>query len=106
MTFVNSEYNSHCDNFKQNIIEFNNKLSKYTSNYTLLVIIQYLTEQTTSHIFTYIDNIHFLQLYTVSKSNGTEFENNDENNYLDNIIRLNYKFNHITPTENKNETKT
>ena len=35
MIFVNKEQGSHSDNFKQTIIEFNNKLSKYTNNYTL-----------------------------------------------------------------------
>ena len=34
--------------------------------------------------FTYHDNIHFLELYTISKSIGLHFEDNN-NNYLDNI---------------------
>jgi hypothetical protein len=43
--------------------------------------------------FTYHDNIHFLELNTLSQSNGIYFSNDDDNIYLDNIIKLNYNFN-------------
>ena len=39
------------------------------------------------------DNINFLELHTLSCSNGCEFVNNDDNIYLDNIIKSKYNFN-------------
>jgi hypothetical protein len=91
MIFVNM--NNIDENIKNNIIDFNNKFSKYTSNYTLLVIFHIQNKEQNHHIFTYNDNIHFLELYTLSVSNGVEFYNNDDNIYLDNIIKSKYNFN-------------
>jgi hypothetical protein len=85
------------DNIKDNIIntviEFNNKFLKYTSNYTLLVILHIPNKQQNHHIFTYNNNIHFLELHTLSLSDGMEFTNNNDNIYLDNIIKSKYNFN-------------
>jgi hypothetical protein len=67
------------------IINFNNKFSKYTSNYTLLFISHISDKEQNKHEFTYHDNIHFLELHTLSQSNGIYFSNN--------IIKLNYNFN-------------
>ena len=91
MIFVNNSNNIN-DDFKNKIIDFNNKFSKYTSNYTLLVIFHMPNKQQ-HHIFTYNDNIHFLELNTLSNSGGVEFNNKDDNIYLDNIIKSNYTFN-------------
>ena len=77
---------------KNNMIDFNNKFSNYTSNYTLLVIFHIPNKQQ-NHVFTYNDNIHFLELHTLSSSGGIEFSNNDDNIYLDNMIKSNYNFN-------------
>jgi hypothetical protein len=79
------------ENIKKNIINFNNKFSKYTNNYTLLVILHLQNKQNNNHIFTYIDNIHFLELHTKSSSGGVQFNNNNDNIYLDNIIQTKYK---------------
>ena len=38
------------------------------------------------------DNIHFLKLYTLSESDGKEFKNEEDNIYLDNILKSYYKF--------------
>ena len=73
------------NDFKNKIIDFNTKFSKYTTNYTLLVIFNIQNQNERHHVFTYNDNIHFLELYTTSSSNGVEFEYED-NLYLDNII--------------------
>jgi len=82
------------ENNKNDIIEFNNKFSKYTSNYTLLVIFHIPNKKQNNHIFTYHDNIHFLELHTLSPSGGVEFDYNDnDNKYLDNIIISKYNFN-------------
>jgi hypothetical protein len=73
------------------IIDFNNKFSKYTSNYTLLVIFNVSNKKQNHHIFTYNNNIHFLELHTLSESNGLEFIDDNDNIYLDNIIKLKYE---------------
>jgi len=91
MIFINM--NNIDENIKNQIIDFNNKFSKYTSNYTLLVIFHMPNKEQNHHIFTYADNIHFLELNTSSVSNGTEFNNYDDNIYLDNIINSKYNFN-------------
>jgi len=77
---------------KNIIIKFNNKLSKYTSNYTLLFINHIPDKIENNHEYTYHDNIHFLELHTLSQSNGLKFLNNKDNIYLDNIIKSNYNF--------------
>lgn len=78
---------------KNTIIDFNNKFSKYTQNYTLLVIYHIKNKQKNHHIFTHSDNIDFLELHTLSSSNGVNFTNNQDNDYLNNIINTTYKFN-------------
>jgi hypothetical protein len=74
------------------IIEFNEEFKKYTNNYILLVILHYYKLNELSHKFTFHDNIHFLHL-CASETNGIEFKNDIENNYLDNIINKSYNFN-------------
>jgi hypothetical protein len=80
------------DNHKNSVIDFNNKFSKYTSNYTMLIIFNTPNKQQNNHTFTYDNNIHFLELHTLSNSNGLEFNNNNDNIYLDNILKSKYKF--------------
>jgi len=70
------------ENKRNEIIEFNNKFSN---------------KKQQNHIFTYNDNIHFLELHTLLGSGGTEFLNNSDNIYLDNIIKSKYKFNIMVP---------
>jgi len=81
------------ENSKKNIINFNNKFSKYTSNYKLLVIFNIHKKLANNHIFTYHENIDFLELHTLSSSNGSYFDNNQDNKYLNDIINKTYKFN-------------
>jgi len=82
------------ENEKKNIIDFNTKLSLYTSNYTLLVIdiIPNKENKECNHLFTYKDNIHFLELHTTSSSTGIEFANPHDNTYLDNLLKSCYNF--------------
>jgi hypothetical protein len=77
------------------ILEFNNKLSKYTKNYILLIIFHIPNKDTinANHIFKIIGNIHFLQLNTKSESAGTYFHDDSDNIYLDNLIKHKYNFN-------------
>jgi hypothetical protein len=81
------------DDKKNKMIEFNNRFSKYTSNYTLLVIFHIPNKEENDNIFTYNDNIKFLELHTLSRSKGAKFVNNNDNIYLDNIINSKYNFN-------------
>ncbi len=46
-----------------------------------------------SHKFTYSANIHFLEIHTISVSDGVKFKNDDDNIFLDDIIKSEYKFN-------------
>ena len=92
MIYVNNDNNVN-NYFENKIIDFNNKFSKYTSNYTLLVIFHIPNKEQNHNIFTYNDNINFLELHTLSVSNGVKFVNNNDNIYLDNIINSKYNFN-------------
>jgi hypothetical protein len=91
MIFVNT--NNIENNTIKEIVDFNNKFLKYTSNYTLLVILHIPNKEKSYYIFTYNDNIHFLELHTVSVSSGSEFYYDADNIYLDNIIKSKYNFN-------------
>jgi len=81
------------ENITNKMIEFNNKFSNHTFNYTLLIIFHIPNKNQNHHAFTYKDNIHFLELHTSSLSNGVEFSNCGDNIYLDNIINSKYNFN-------------
>jgi len=76
-----------------NSIKINKKLSRYTTNYTLLVILHLKNKQQNYHNFTYKDNIQFLELHTLSDSDGLSFKNDTDNKYLDNIIKKTYTLN-------------
>jgi hypothetical protein len=91
MIFVNME--NFEEYIKDKIINFNNKFSNYTNNYTLLFIFHISNKETNYHNFTHNDNIDFLELHTLSQSNGTEFINDNDNNYLDAVIKSKYKLN-------------
>ena len=77
---------------KNNVIDFNNKFCNYTNNYILLVIYNKKNE-IQKHNFTYNNNIHFLELNTLSYSNGEKFIDNSDNLYLNNLIKSTYQFN-------------
>ncbi len=91
MIFVNQKENLN-DSFINKIIDFNNKFSNHTHNYTLLIIYNFPDKQQNHYISTHVDNIHFIELHTLSKSNGVNFCNRQDDNYLDNIINSTYKF--------------
>jgi len=95
--FIMTIPNMNCTNeeIKGNIINFNNRLSKHTSNYTLLVIL-HINSGSQRHKFTYHDNIHFLELHTISKTDGSDFFDNSDTVYFDNILKNTYTFNIIT----------
>lgn len=81
------------ENDFRNIIDFNNIFKKYACNYTLLVIFHIKNKQNNYHEFTCIDNIHFLEIHTLSYSTGVEFAHGGDNDYLNWIINNHYRFN-------------
>jgi hypothetical protein len=68
------------------IIKFNDEFNKYTNDYNLIVIINYSNNNIQKNIIHNVKNIIIIELFTFSKSNGTEFINDDDNIYLNNII--------------------
>ena len=80
------------DELRNNIIEFNKSFSKYTQNYKLLVICAQSSQSKQYHAFTHHDEIDFLELHTLSKSNGIRFANSKDNVYLRKIITSTYTF--------------
>ena len=36
------------------------------------------------------DNIHIIYINSTSKSNGLQFENEEDNVYVDNVLKINY----------------
>jgi hypothetical protein len=93
MMFVNLDNIE--ETLKQQIIEFNEDFSKHTKNYTLLVICNIHNKQNNYHEFKHNGNIDFLELHTLSTSSGLAFANNNDNVYLNNIIKKTYNFNII-----------
>jgi hypothetical protein len=77
-------------NIKQ-YYDFNDKFSKYTNNYILLVIFNIIDKEN-NYKFIKDNNIHILELYTKSLSNGTSFKYQSDNIYFDNIIKELYNF--------------
>ena len=88
---VNDEYN----NIENSVIELNKELKNNTTNFSILLINHHAGLSENSHVIVDIDNIDILELCTLSISNGIDFENNNDNIYLDNIFTSNYKFNLI-----------
>ena len=88
LTFLN--YTTVNIGFKNKIIDFNKKFSKYTQNYGILCIIQYKADKR-AYRFNFHENIHFLEIYTKSNSNGLEFEDKEDNDFLDKLITSTYE---------------
>ena len=94
MTFVNNgAVDARIKDIEHAVVDFNNKFSKHAHNYTLLVVFHIPNTDINHHTFTYIDNIHFLELHTISKSSGVSFYDETDNIYLDDIIKQTYNFN-------------
>ena len=89
LTFLN--YTNIDIEFKNKIIDFNNQFGKYCKNYGILCIIQYKSDKR-SYRFNFHENIHFLEIYTKSNSTGVEFEDKEDNDFLDKLITETYQF--------------
>jgi hypothetical protein len=89
---------------KKYIIDFNDKFSKYTKNYTLLIIYHIKNKHNNYHNITHYNNIDFLELHTLSYSNGIKFINNIDNYYLNDIINNMYNFNLFQMQNQQNQS--
>ena len=74
--------NSLSDEIRTNFIDFDNFLKNYTENYKILVIINYPDKKMNTHKVTNINNLIFLEIDTLSSSNGITYQNNIDNIYL------------------------
>ena len=92
-TMIFTNMNEIDEDIKENVIKFNGEFSKYAINYTLLIILNVANKQSNYHNFTYNENVHFLELHTLSDSCGFEFKNDEDNVYLNNVIKSSYNFN-------------
>jgi hypothetical protein len=72
-------------------IEFNKKLKNYTCNYRILVINTKVSNKQ-NYYFKSIDNIDFLYIETLSNSNGVNYINSKDNDFLKMIIHSKYMF--------------
>ena len=91
MTFVNLKT---VDNITiLELLDFNNKFAKFTSNYNLLIIFHLPNKEKRFANFKCIGNIHFLYIHTKSESIGIYFHDESDNIFLDNIIKKKYNFN-------------
>jgi hypothetical protein len=87
MIFVNYNDNLNFEQIKHSVILFNNNLCEKTTNYKLLCIYNIANKECNYHEFTNNGNIWFLELHTLSKSDGLKFENNCDNIYLNKIMQ-------------------
>jgi len=77
---------------KNTLIEFNNKLATHTKNYRLLVIEHLHERKRQDYRLTTRGNVDFLELHTLSKTNGTMFIDDSDNPYVHNLISALYAF--------------
>jgi hypothetical protein len=75
-------------------ITFNKEFSKYTTNYTLLVVFNVINKSDNYYKHTRYGNIDFLELHTLTSSRGVRFISDGDNEYLKNVIlnNCNYSF--------------
>lgn len=94
LTFINGEYgigNKITEEFKNKILGFNDRLKKHIENkYILLVLINYPCKKENNYTLEKYNEVHFLEIDTISNSNGVCFDNENDNIYLDNLIKENY----------------
>jgi hypothetical protein len=82
------------DTFKNDVIDFNNKLKLYTTNYTLLCV-YHRPNNNKNHTFTKFENIDFLEFDIKSICCGICFTDKADNVYLDRVIKNKYDFSNL-----------
>ena len=105
ISIINGEHNvgdKLSEKIKNDFIELNNVLRNKTSNYKLLLIVNYPNKQINNHIFTEIDELTILEIDTISSNNGTNFWYDQDDIFLFELIKKRYKFK-LLDVMNKNE---
>jgi len=77
--------------FKDQMIEFNAVLKTKANNYALICIAQSVGKNQ-EYKFDSVENVHFIDLTTISNSNGKEFLINEDNLFLDKLLNEVYRF--------------
>lgn len=84
--------------FKEKIKVFNNFLKTKSENYALICLVQRVDKKQSYHFETF-ENIHFIEITTLSLSNGKEFNLDEDNLFLDKLLKQVYTFD-IQPISN------
>jgi len=100
ITYVNFTYKIN-NEFILKIKKLNSLLNLHTTNSKLLCIVNYLNKEKNSYTITKFDNLDILEIDTISESNGSEFVDKVDNDYLDKIICDLYKFELVSPPINQ-----
>ena len=78
--------------FKNEMELLNETLKKYTTNFKLLSIVIFPNKEKNKYTYESLDNIDFYYIDTLSESNGKEFINNNDNKYINIILKVKYTF--------------
>lgn len=81
---------------KTDIIEFEQRFSNHTKNYRLVVIFHIPNKPKNKHIITQHENIDFIELHTLSSSNGISFVGESDNDYFYHMIQRHYDIEQLT----------
>jgi hypothetical protein len=111
ISIINGEHNvgdKLSEKITNDFIELNNVLRSKTTNYKLLLIVNYPNKQLNNHIITEIDELTILEIYTLSENNGTNFCYKEDDIFLFELIKKKYKFkllNVMNKSEKEEENK-
>lgn len=77
---------------QREFLELEETVKKHTENYTVLVAIILPGKQKNQFKEKRINNLEFLEIHTISNSQGANFILEEDNIYLDQIIKKRYNF--------------
>jgi len=89
--FIYMDVNSELKTTREEVISFNNTLKEHTSNYTLLSILHKGNNEERSYKYDSYESIDFLELNTVSTSDGSCFSG-DDHTLMEDAIKERYSF--------------
>jgi hypothetical protein len=87
ISIINEEHDINSVETRHNFVKFNTFLKNYTSNYTLLIIINYPNKKTNTFNLIKNSNLIFLEITTLSSNTGTEYSNKTDNDYLNSLFQ-------------------
>lgn len=74
----------------QALVELNQTIARYTTNYEIFVLHHTSDFTEPLHTASYDDKIHIIELHTKTASDGIRFTDENDNLYLDNILMTTY----------------